>query len=111
MKIVLKNDEIEVTQATYDGHYVINCNNRAIYNAIWNKFTTENLEDFKLIDDNNKVALRVLNIRLNSTQAILNPDNTVTGHFYFSGGMTMPNEYETAGRILLGEEEGTTEWA
>ena len=106
MKIILKdNTEIQVSQATYDGHYVINCANRAAYDAIWDDFTTENLEDFKFVDDNNNVVQRVLYIRLLSTQAILNPDNTVTGHFYFGGGTVLPNEYEQAGKILLGEEE------
>ena len=53
MKIVLKdNTEVQIAQATYDGHYVVNCNNRAAYDAIWDNFTTANLEDFKLIDDN-----------------------------------------------------------
>lgn len=106
MKIVLKdNTEIEVAQATYDGHYVVNCNSRAAYDAIWDNFTTANLEDFKLVDDNDNVVLRVLYIHLTSTQAILNPDNTVTGHFYFGGGTVMPNEYAEAGKILLGEGE------
>lgn len=106
MKIILKdNTEIELAQATYDGHYVVDCASRAAYDAIWDNFTTANLEDFKLVDDNDNVVSETLYIRLSSTQAILNPDNTVTGHFYFSGGTVLPNEYEEAGRILLGEEE------
>ena len=52
MKIILNNgSEIEVAQATYDGHYVINCNSRAAYDAMWDNFTTANLEDFKLVDE------------------------------------------------------------
>lgn len=106
MKIILNNgSEIEVAQATYDGHYVVNCNSRAAYDAIWDNFTMANLEDFKLVDENDNVVLRVLYIRLSSTQAIINPDNTITGHFYFTDGLTMPNEYEEAGKILLGEED------
>lgn len=106
MKIILNNgSEIELAQATYDGHYVVDCENRAAYDAIWDNFTTENLEDLKLVDDNDNVVSETLYIRLSSTQAILNPDNTVTGHFYFTDGLTMPNEYEEAGKILLGEEE------
>lgn len=106
MKIILNNgSEIELAQATYDGHYVVDCENRAAYDAIWDNFTTENLEDLKLVDDNGNVVSETLYIRLSSTQAILNPDNTVTGHFYFTDGLTMPNEYEEAGKILLGEEE------
>ena len=106
MKIVLNNgSEIELAQATYDGHYVVNCANRAFYDAVWDNFTAENLEDFKLVDDNDRIVSRTLYIRLSSTQAIINPDNTVTGHFYFDGGTELPNEYEEAGRILLGEEE------
>ena len=105
MKIQLYDGtEIQLDSATYDGHYVVNCQNRAEYQGIWDKFTTENLADFKLYDGENLVK-RVLYIRLSSTQAILNPDNTVTGHFYFTGGTDVPNEYEEAGRILLGEEE------
>jgi hypothetical protein len=108
VKIVLKDGtEIQIAQATYDGHYVIDCANRAAYDAVWDNFTTENLEDFRLVDNNDNMVLRVLYIRLTSTQAILNPDNTVTGHFYLSGGTVLPNEYEQAGRILLGEEETT----
>lgn len=106
MKIILNdNSEIAVDSATYDGHYVINCDNAPAYQALWNRFTANNLSDFKLADDEDKVVLRVFYIRLKSTQAILNPDGTVTGHFYFDGGTVMPNEYEEAGRILLGEEE------
>lgn len=106
MKIILNNgSEIELAQATYDGHYVVDCENRAAYDAIWDNFTTENLEDLKLVDDNGNVVSETLYIRLSSTQAIINPDNTITGHFYFTDGLTMPNEYEEAGKILLGEEE------
>ncbi len=106
MKIILNNgSEIELAQATYDGHYVVNCENAAAYQAIWNNFTTENLTDFKLTDDDDNVVTRTLYIRLSCAQAIINPDNTVTGHFYFDGGTVVPNEYEEAGRILLGEEE------
>lgn len=106
MKIVLNNgSEIELAQATYDGHYVVNCANAAAYQAIWNSFTASNLSDFKLVDDEGNIVKEVLYIRLSSTQAIINPDNTVTGHFYFDGGTELPNEYEEAGRILLGEED------
>lgn len=106
MKIILNdNSEITVDSATYDGHYVVNCENTPAYQALWNRFTTNNLSDFKLVDNEDKVVLRVFYIRLKSTQAILNPDGTVTGHFYFGDGTVMPNEYEEAGRILLGEEE------
>lgn len=105
MKIVLAdNSEIEVSQATYDGHCVVNYQNRQAYQADWDKFTAEDLADFKLYDGDNLVK-RVLYIRLSSTQAIINPDNTITGHFYFTDGLTMPNEYEEAGKILLGEGE------
>lgn len=107
MKIILKDgSEVQVAQATYDGHYVVECQNRAAYNTIWNLFTTQNLADFKLTDNDNNLVERTLYIRLICTQAILNPDNTVTGHFYFSGGTKVPNEYEEAGRILLGEDDG-----
>ena len=106
MKIILNdNSEITVDSATYDGHYVVNCADTPAYQALWNRFTANNLSDFKLVDNEDKVVLRVFYIRLKSTQAILNPDGTVTGHFYFDGGTVMPNEYEEAGRILLGEEE------
>lgn len=105
MKIVLKNGtEIQVDSATYDGHYVVNCDSQSAYQKIWDNFTTNNLSDFKFIDDENNLISRTLHISLISTQAILNPDNTVTGHFYFKGGTKVPNEYEEAGKILLGEE-------
>ena len=105
MKMVLAdNSEIEVASATYDNHYVVNFANSQAYQATWNTMTVENLADFKLYDGDSLIK-RVLYIVLSSTQAIINPDNTVTGHFYFTGGTTMPNEYEEAGKILLGEEE------
>lgn len=105
MKIILANGtEVQLAQATYDGHYVVNYQSTAEYQTIWSYFTPENLSDFRLVDDNDNVVSRTLYIRLTSTQAILNPDNTVTGHFYFSGSTVVPNEYEQAGRILLGEE-------
>lgn len=105
MKIILANGtEVQLAQATYDGHYVVNCPNVVAYQTIWSYFTPENLSDFKLVDDNDNVVSRTFYIRLSSTQAIINPDNTITGHFYFMGGTVAPNEYEQAGRILLGEE-------
>lgn len=106
MKIILANNEkIEVADATFNGHYIINCENSAAYQTIWNKFTTDNLSKFKFMDNNDKIVINKLQVRLLSTQAILNPDNTVVGHFYFSEGLDIPNEYEAAGRILLGEDE------
>lgn len=105
MKIILANGtEIQVTQATYDGHYVINYPNKQAYQTDWDLMESANLADFKLYDGDNLIN-RTLNTRLSSTQAIINPDNTVTGHFYFTGGTIVLNEYEQAGKILLGEEE------
>ena len=109
MKILLNDGtKVQLDSATYDGHYVVNCESVSAYQDIWDNFTTNNLADFKLVDDEDNVVSRTLYIRLISTQAILNPDNTVTGHFYFNGGTPVPNEYEEAGRILLGEEEDET---
>lgn len=106
MKIILaNNEEIEVADATFGGHYVINCANSAAYQNIWNKFTSNNLSTFKLIDNNDKILVNKIQVRLLSTQAIINQDNTVVGHFYFSKGLDVPNEYEAAGKILLGEDE------
>lgn len=106
MKIILQdNTEIQLAQATYDNHYIVNCPNVVAYQTIWNYFTSENLSDFKLVDDNGNIVKHTLYIRLLSTQAIINPDNTITGHFYFGNGTTISNEYEQAGKILLGEEE------
>lgn len=106
MKIVLNdNSEITINSATYDGHYIVNCESTAAYQALWNRFTANNLADFKLLNDDNKLVERTLYINLLSTQAILNPDGTITGHFYFNGGTKVPNELEEAGRILLGEDE------
>lgn len=105
MKIVLKdNTEIQVDQATYDKHFIINFDSVYDYQTTWGYFTTNNLADFTLYDDNDEVVKKIMYIRLSSTQAIINPDNTVTGHFYFTGGTEIPNEYEQAGKILMGEE-------
>lgn len=105
MKIILANGtEIEIADASYGGHYIINCTNTTEYQTIWNKFTSSNLSNFTLINDNGQTLVQKSQVRLLSTQAIINQDNTVVGHFYFSEGVDIPNEYEAAGRILLGED-------
>ena len=87
LKLVLKDGtNIPLEEAGYNiNHCVVNCNDRAAFQAIWNKLTPDNLSEVELTDNGNTVQT-ITGLTLNGTQTVENPDGTLTGHFYFGGG-------------------------
>ena len=87
LKLVLKDGtNIPLEEAGYNiNHCVVNCNDRAAFQAIWNKLTPDNLSEVELTDNGNTVQT-ITGLKLNGTQTVENPDGTLTGHFYFGGG-------------------------
>lgn len=107
LKLVLNDGtNIELAEAGYNvNHCVVNCNDREEFQSVWNKLTPENLTEVQLTDNGNTVQI-ITGLNLNGTQTVANSDGTITGHFYFEGGVVKQNdEYSEVGKILLGEEE------
>lgn len=101
--ILADGTEIELADATYNKHYVINCTNRNDFSEKRSAMTKENLSEVKILEDGEEVA-DLIGLTLTGVQEVLNPDNTVTAHFYFTGGRNVTNEYAEAGKILIGDD-------
>lgn len=105
LSLVLNNGStIELADATFTKHYVVNCSDSADFAAKRALFTPSNLSDVKIYDDDVEVA-RIAGLELSGAQEVINPDETVTGHFYFYGGQNITADYAEAGRILIGDGE------
>lgn len=106
LKLILNDGtEIELEEAGLSQHYVVTCSSESAFQNLWNKLTEENLTEIQITQGGNTVQT-IIGSTLNGTQTINNPDGTITGHFYLSGGeyTQQDAEYSEAGKILLGEE-------
>lgn len=105
LSLVLNNGStIELADATYNKHYVVACSDSADFATKRALFTPSNLSDVKIYDDDVEVT-HIVGLELSGAQEVINPDETVTGHFYFYGGQNVTADYAEAGRILIGDGE------
>lgn len=107
LKLVLKDrTEIELAEAGISQHYIVICQSEAAFKSLWDNMTDENLSEIQITDGGNTIQT-IINSTLAGTQTVNNPDGTLTGHFYLTGGeyTQQDAEYSVAGKILLGEEE------
>lgn len=106
LKLVLNDGtEIDLAEAGLSQHYVVTCSSKTAFQRLWSAMTDENLAEIQITENGNPIQT-IINSKLAGTQTINNPDGTITGHFYLSGGVYQQQdaEYSLAGRILLGEE-------
>lgn len=103
MKLRLSNGtEIELTDATYSGDFVVNCKNFTEFYNVWQELTPDNLASCQIVNGENVSALS--GVTLTGTQTAMNPDGTLTGHFYYEGNVeNIESDYAQAGRILFGD--------
>lgn len=107
LKLILNDGtEIELVEAGLSQHYVVLCSSRTAFQRLWGSMTDENLAEIR-ITENDETIQTIVNSKLAGTQTVNNPDGTLTGHFYLTGGeyTQQDAEYTEAGKILLGEEE------
>lgn len=110
LKLILNDEtELELVDGGFMTQFVILFSSRTAFNTAWGKLTPENLSNVVIQSDGQTIQ-RLQNLTLDGAQAVYNPDNTITGHFYFHGadpvGMKTEEdeEYIQAAKILLGEE-------
>lgn len=106
LQMVLKNGtEITLSEFTMPLHIVVVRDTKEEIHALWDKLTPDALEEV-VIQEGGEVLFTFLNASVTGEQLIVNADNTLTGHYYLQGERKAPgnSEYETAARILLGEE-------
>lgn len=106
LKLILKDGtEVDIVEAGYTQHYVVTCADEAAFKGIWEKMTEDNLSEIQITEDGSTVHT-ITGSSLSGTQTVNNPDGTVTGHFYLTGGeyVQATDDYSEAGKILLGEE-------
>ena len=97
--------EVELAEAGLSQHYVVTCSSKTAFQRLWSAMTDENLAEIQITENGNPIQT-IINSKLAGTQTVNNPDGTITGHFYLSGGVYQQQdaEYSEAGKILLGEE-------
>ena len=106
LKLILKDQtEIELAEAGLSQHYVVTCTSKTAFQRLWANLTEDNLSEIQIVESGNMIQM-ILGSTLAGTQTVNNPDGTITGHIYLSGGVYVQQdaEYSEAGRILLGEE-------
>lgn len=106
LQMVLKNSTaITISEFTMPMHIVVVRDTKEEIHAIWDKLTPEALEEV-IIQEDGEVWFTFLNASVTGEQLIVNADGTLTGHYYLQGERQLSgnSEYETAARILLGEE-------
>lgn len=102
LKLILNDEtDVELADAT-SNDLVILCDDRSAFCNIWSRLTNDNLASVCITRDG--AQIQAMNgLSLIGVQAVVNPDGSITGHFYYHGEYT-EDEYAIAGRILLGEE-------
>lgn len=106
LKLVLNDGtEIDLAEAGLSQHYVVTCSSKTAFQRLWSAMTDENLAVIQITENGNPIQT-IVNSKLAGTQTCNNPDGSITGHFYLTGGeyQQQDAEYSIAGRILLGEE-------
>lgn len=107
LKMILTDStEVGLAEFTLPMHIVTACASKEDVLALWDRLTPKNLTEVQ-IKEGNETLFTFLNAGVTGQQSVVNPDNTITAHFYLDGervALADP-EYETAAKILLGEEE------
>lgn len=109
LKMILANgEEIAIDSFSLPLHIVADRASKADALDVWQKLTPEALEDVTIFENGEKTA-EFANVELTSAQFVMYEESdNVTVHFYMSGENRSSNhedEYVTAAKILLGEEE------
>lgn len=108
LKMVLKDStEISLSEFTFPLHIVVVRDTKDEILALWDKLTDEALEEVT-IQEAGETLFTFLHCSVTGEQIVVNTDSTLTGHYYLDGerqSTTADSEYETAAKILLGEEE------
>lgn len=109
MKMILHNNTtIPIIDGSYSGAVVLICDTRQALMDTWAQLTPDNLQEVRIIKDDDTPLHTLHGAVVDTMQAVTNPDGTLTAHFYLSetltGDVPTDAEYAQAGKILLGEE-------
>lgn len=109
MNLILHNHTtIPIEDGSYTGAVILICNTREDLMETWSHLTPDNLTTVKIARNDGTVLHTMHGASLDGIQTVVNPDGTLTAHFYFServtGNITTDAEYVQAAKILLGEE-------
>lgn len=109
MNMTLHNGtKIPIVDGSYTGAVVLICDTRQALMDTWAQLTPDNLQEVRIIKDDDTPLHTLHGAVVDTMQAVTNPDGTLTAHFYLSetltGDVPTDAEYAQAGKILLGEE-------
>lgn len=93
LEMILKDGtSVELIEASYPKHYVLQCKNAAAFKKVWNKMTDENTSEIHIFENETEKAI-VVGSKVCGTQTVNIPDG-MYGHFYLEGGdVYAPGEY------------------
>lgn len=104
LNMVLNNGtEITLSEVNFPLHIVVQRETKEQIMAIWDQLTPEALERVTF-QDSGETIFTFRNCSVTGEQIVVNYDGSLTGHYYLEGERE-PNDYETAGRIMMGEVE------
>lgn len=107
LKMILNDDtEISLSEVNFPLHIVVVRDTKEEVIALWDSLTSEALERVEF-QENGETLFTFLNCSVTGEQIVVNADGTMTGHYYMEGEREVAgvSDYETAAKILLGEEE------
>ena len=94
LELILKDGtSVDLIEANYPKHYVLECKNAAAFKRVWNKMTDENTSEIHIKEDDEEKAI-VVGSRVCGTQTVTISDSLMYGHFYLDrGDVYGPGEY------------------
>lgn len=97
---------LDVSQMTFEPHFVVEVPNRDALLAVWDKMTSENLSFIEVVQTGSCIAAYT-GCELTGVQAIINPDGSMLGHFYMTGlpQTHIDPDYKDAYEIVTGKKE------
>lgn len=86
LKVILKDGtEVFIDAINYPANIIKNYDTKEDFLNTWDLFTTENLSDFSVYQDD-KETIRMTGYTLDSIQIVYNYNYSISVHFYFRAG-------------------------
>lgn len=106
--ILPDNTVIPIEDGSLSGAVLVLFDTKEDLMEAWSHMTPDNLTTVKIARDDGTVLHTMHGVSLDGIQTVVNPDGTLTAHFYMhetvTGNITTDAEYIQAAKILLGEE-------
>ncbi|SHK33214.1 hypothetical protein [Hespellia stercorisuis] len=108
MKMILSDGtEVQIEDSLLSGSIIVKSETKEELMETWDMLTPDKLYKVDIVQKED-VIRSMHGVCIDSVQIVINPDGTLTTHFYIretsTGSMSKDSDYVKAAKILLGEE-------